>query len=160
MRDRHEVLREIIDLYIEPMYSERIIYLWEKKPKRRQQLYDELFHCIDWFRSPLSTDLDPPIADPGRVGQLMRKLGAGKICLVYSIYDYDRPAEDADLDVALREYVGQQRSCLLFCPTSKVAFCEDHNGSQLLLHLKRPADLLKPASAVVSAGGPHHRGHR
>lgn len=150
MRDRHEVLREIIDLYIESD-KERIVCLWEKKPKRRKQLYDELFHCIGWFRGSRSTDLDPPLDQPAQVVKLMRHCGVGNTCLVYSSIDYDRDAEVANLDAALTEYVGQQNSVMLFCPTSKTAFCEDHNGSQLLLSLKSPVEFLKGMRAAMAA---------
>ena len=150
MRDRHEVLREIIDLYIESD-KERIVYLWEKKPKRREQLYEELFYCIGWFRGSRSIALDPPFEQPGQVVKLMRQCGAGVTCLVYSWNDYDRAAEEANLDAALAEYVGQQRPVMLFCPISKTAFCEDHNGSQLLLSLKSPAEFLKGVRADMAA---------
>jgi hypothetical protein len=72
----------------------------------------------------------------------MRKLGAGKMCLVYSEYDYDQPAQEADLQSALAEYMsehGSRYATLFYCPKSKAAFIEGHCGNQLLLHMKPPA---------------------
>lgn len=136
MNNHHDVLREIIDLFVDPSRKERIVYLWEK-PKRRAQLLDELLHCAGDFRDDRSTRLEPSIEDPELVAQRMRKLGAGKSCFAFGYLDFD--GQEGDLDAALAEVVGQQREVLLYCRKSQVAFVEEHDGHQLLLHMKSPA---------------------
>lgn len=135
MNDHNDVLREIIDLFVHPSRKKRIVYLWEK-PKRRIQLLQELLHCAGDFRDDRSTQLLPPLDDPDLVAQRMRKLGAGKSCIAFSSYDSD--GQEVDLDVALAEVVGQQGEVLLYCRKSQVAFVEEHDGRQLLLHMQSP----------------------
>ena len=65
---RVKALREIIDLFVDPSFKKRMIYLWEK-PKRRAQLLDELLHCAGYFREACSIHLDPPLEDPTVVAQ-------------------------------------------------------------------------------------------
>jgi hypothetical protein len=132
MNDHHDILREIIDLFVHPERKKRIIYLWEK-PKRRAQLLDELLHCAGDFRDDRSIALDPPLENPQLVAQRMRKLGAGKSCFGFGHYEVD--GLEVDLDVALAQVVGQQREVLLYCRKSQVAFVEEHDGHQLLLYI-------------------------
>lgn len=136
MDNHHDILREIIDLFVHPARKKRIIYLWEK-PRRRAQLLDELLHCAGEFRDERSIKLDPPLEDPALVAQRMRKLGAGKSCFAFGYLDFD--GLEGDLDAALAEVVGKQHEVLLYCRKSQVAFVEEHDGRQLLLHMKPAA---------------------
>ncbi len=131
MNNNHAVLREFIDVFVDASRMERFVFLWEK-PKRRDQLLDELLHCLGFFRADRSIELARPLADPALVAQRMRALGAGKTCFVFGASDAD--GQEADLDVVLREVVGMQREVLLYCRKSQVAFVEEHDGHQLLLH--------------------------
>lgn len=133
MNNHHDVLREIIDLFVYPSSKKRIVYLWEK-PKRRAQLLDELLHCAAEFRDDRCIKLVPPLEDPALVAQRMRKLGAGKTCFVFGWSEWD--GQEADLDLALAEVVGRQCESMLYCRKSQVAFVEEHDGHQFLLHMK------------------------
>jgi hypothetical protein len=136
MGHHHDILREIIDLFVHPERKKRLIYLWEK-PKRRAQLLDELLHCAADFRDDRSIRLDPPLEDAALVAQRMRTLGAGKACFAFG--DLESDGLEIDLDAALAEVVGKQREVLLYCRKSQVAFVEEHDGHQLLLYIKQPA---------------------
>lgn len=133
MENSHLVLREIIELFVEPSRKARYLYLWEK-PKRRAQLLDELLHDAGDLRADRSRALDPPLSDPDQLLALMRKYGAGKTCHVFGWSDVD--GEQADLRAALAEVAGRMREVIVYVRDAQLAFVEEHDGHQFILSLK------------------------
>lgn len=133
MDNHHPVLREIIELFVEPSRKARYLYLWEKL-KRRPQLLDELLHDARDLRADRSRALDPTLSDPDQVLALMRQHGAGKSCHVFGRSSFD--GEHADLRAALAEAVGRMREVIVYAREARVAFVEEHDGRQFILSMK------------------------
>ncbi|MDQ1924852.1 hypothetical protein [Massilia pseudoviolaceinigra] len=133
MENNHPVLREIIDLFVEPSRKARYIYLWEK-PKRRSQLLDELLHDAGDLRHDRRQELDPPLSDPDQLLALMRKKGAGTTCHAFGSSEFD--GQETDLRTALAKVAGRMCEVVLYSRAAKVAFVEEHDGHQFILSVK------------------------
>jgi hypothetical protein len=133
MENNHPVLREIIDLFVEPARKARYVYLWEK-PKRRAQLLAELLHDARDLRRDRRQELDPPLADPDQLMALMRKKGAGKTCHAFGWSKFD--GQETDLRAALAEVAGRTCEVVLYSREAQVAFVEEHDGRQFILSVK------------------------
>ncbi|NHZ93738.1 hypothetical protein F2P45_32775 [Massilia sp. CCM 8733] len=133
MENNHPVLREIIELFVEPSRKARYLYFWEKS-KRRAQLLDELLHDARDLRADRSRELVPTLSDPDQLLALMRKQGAGKTCYVFGRSTFD--GEQADLRAALADVAGRMREVIVFARDTQLAFVEEHDGRQFILSMK------------------------
>jgi hypothetical protein len=128
------VLREIIDLFVQPAHVERLLFFLEK-PKRRSQLYEELLHDASKLRRDRQQALVPPLSDPDQLLALLRKKGAGQACFVFGSH-HEPDGQQADFRTALASVAGQMSEVILYCPQAQVAFVEEHDGQQFILSTK------------------------
>ena len=130
MQSSHQVLREFIDLFVEPDSMERCVYLWEK-PRRRPQLLEELLHDASSLRRDRRQEVEPALSQPEQVLALLRKKGAGTTCFVYGRSDFDE--QEVDLRTAL---AGRLSEVLLCCRDARVAYVEEHDGKRFIFSVK------------------------
>jgi hypothetical protein len=134
MEASDSVLREIIDLFVQPAHVERLLFFLEK-PKRRSQLYEELLHDASKLRRDRRQALVPPLSDPDQLLALLRKKGAGQVCFVFgSRHELD--GQQVDSRTALGSVAGQMSEVILYFPQAQAAFVEEHDGQQFICSAK------------------------
>lgn len=125
----HQHLEALIRLFVRKEKQERILFL-ASKPRRRSEMLTDLLH--DTRSLDLAT-ASRITARPGDVTAVAQRLGgAGERAYCASdIVDVD----DRELAVgdALRLVIGRERDSIVFCPRTRFAYYENHEGEQLVL---------------------------
>jgi len=122
-------LEAIVRLFVRKEKQERILFL-ASKPRRRSELLSDLLHDTRSLDLAVASRITATAADVAAVAQRLGGAGERAYC-ASDIVDVD----DRELTVgeALRLVIGRERDSIVFCPRTRVAFYENHEGEQLVL---------------------------
>ncbi len=123
-------LEAVVELFVAKDKRERIRFL-AGKPSRRGDLRQALLHDTRSLDRATLTPIATADANPASVVRLM---GAKPTAATYCISALDELDErDVALGDALTIAIGRQEDTLIYCPATRRAYLETHEGDRYLL---------------------------
>ena len=125
----------LVQLFVKKEKRERML-AFAAKANRRGDLRDDLLHDRRSLEPSVLVPLSASATSVEAITRALRAAGAGARAYVISaVLD----ADDRELDLvdALELVVGRSEDSLVFAVGSRVAYYENHEGEQYILHRKR-----------------------
>lgn len=109
--------------------QERLLFL-ASKPRRRSELLGDLLHDTRSLDLAAASRITATAADVPAVAQRLGGQSERAYCASNIVDLDDREVSVGD---ALRLVVGRERDSIVFCPRTRIALYENHEGEQLVL---------------------------
>lgn len=122
----------LVQLFVKKDKRERMLML-AVKASRRGDFRHDLLHDRRSLDPAVQSPLSAPAATVDAIAKALRAAGAGdKVYCISDILD----ADDRELRLAdaLKLVVGREQDSIVFPIGSRVAYYENHEGEQLILH--------------------------
>ncbi len=130
-------IETIVRLFVRKEKRERVLTL-AGNPRRRSDLIDVLLHDTRSLDPTALSALPPSGVTVEAIVLALRPAGADDVA--YCISDvFDADDREVALSEALKLVVGRARDTLVFVPTARAAYYENHEGEQYILRQARGA---------------------